>query len=199
MPRLLLTAAFLAAATPALAQVSTTKPADVKAGTYIVEPSHTRVLFIVSHMGFSDWYGNFTGVSGTLTLDPKHPAASAVNISIPVASVTTTNAVLDGELKASDWLGAATYPTITFKSASVTPTGPRSALIRGDLTLHGFTHPVTLDARFNGAGTNPLDRAYTVGFNATGRIKRSEFGVNKYVPLIGDDVTVTISAAFEKK
>src|SRR6266702_4138413 len=73
--------------------------ASVEAGAFNVEPMHTRVLFAVSHMGFSTWYGNFSDASGTLTLDPKAVGKSKVEIHVPVASVTTTNAKLDGELK----------------------------------------------------------------------------------------------------
>ena len=80
----------------------------------------------------------------------------------------------------------------------MTPTGPSTARIAGELTLHGVTRPVTLDARFVGAGTNPLDRSYTVGFEARGVIKRSDFGVSKYVPLVSDAVTMTLSGAFTK-
>ncbi len=69
----------------------------------------------------------------------------------------------------------------------------------GDFTLHGVTRPLTLHASFNGAGVNPLSKAYTVGFQGTGVIRRSDFGVTKYVPLVGDEVRITISAAFEKR
>jgi polyisoprenoid-binding protein YceI len=186
---------------PAFAQVPTadTNPAAAHAGSYSVEPGHTRVLFSINHMGFTTYYGNFTGVSGTLKLDPKKPAASSVEVSIPTASVSTTNTVLDGELKAADWFDAAKYPAITFKSTKITPTGHGGAKITGDLTMHGVTKPVVLTAKFNAGGVNPLDHNYTVGFDATTTLKRSAFGVAKYVPLVGDEVTVTISAAFEQK
>lgn len=202
-PRLFLALAPLAvlAAAPAVraeAPVANPAPGAARSGVYRVEPSHTRVQFTVSHMGFSDWYGDFTGVSGTLTLDPKAPARSQVSVSIPVASVTTTNATLDGELKSADWFDAARYPTIDFVSTKVTPTGPRTALIAGKLTFHGVTRPVVLKAAYLAGGTNPLSKAYTVGFNATTAIRRSDFGVKTYLPLIGDEVTLRISAAFEK-
>jgi polyisoprenoid-binding protein YceI len=172
---------------------------SVQAGAYKVEPSHTRMLFAVSHFGFTTWYGDFTGASGTLQLDPADPGRSQLQVSVPTASIATTNATLDGELKSADWFDAAKYPTITFKSRQVTPTGPTSADVAGDLTLHGVTRPVTLHARFNAAGVNPLDKAYTVGFEVSGKIKRSEFGVTKYAPMIGDDVDLIISAGFEKQ
>ena len=174
-------------------------PAAVQAGTYAVEPTHTRVLFSLSHLGFTTWYGDFTGASGSLTLDPKAAAASRLAVSVPTASITTTNAKLDDELKTPDWFDAAKYPTINFKSTAVTVTGPGQAEVAGELTLHGVTKPVTLKARFNGGGANPMSRAYTVGFEASGKIKRSDFGVSKYVPMVGDDVDLIISAAFEKK
>lgn len=196
-PALAAALAVLALAGPTLAQASH-DPASVKPGAYAVEPNHTRVRFAVSHLDFTTYWGDFTGVSGQLKLDPAKPAASQVSISIPTASVSTTNAVLDGELKSGDWLDAADYPAITFKSTSVEPTGPASARITGDLTLHGVTRPVVLDAKFNAAGVNPLDQHYTVGFDAVAHVTRSDFGVKKYVPLVGDQVDVIISAAFEK-
>lgn len=189
----------LSFAAPVLAQSTlVTEPAKVQAGAYKVEPSHTRVLFAVSHMGFSTWYGDFTGASGSLVLDPARPANSRLDVSVPTGSVSTTNSVLDGELKSADWFDAAKYPTITFKSRQVTVTAPGRADVAGDLTLHGVTKPVTLKAKFNAAGANPLSKAYTVGFEVSGKIKRSDFGVTKYVPVVGDDVDIIISAAFEK-
>jgi len=183
--------------TPAAAQVATTIASKVPAGTYAVEPYHTRILFDVSHMGFTTWYGNFTSASGTLAFDPKAPAKSALAISFPTGSVSTTNATLDGELKGAEWLNAAAYPTITFKSTRIVLLGHDRGEIVGDLTLHGVTRPVTLVARFNGGGVNPLDKKYTIGFDATGTLSRADFGVKTYEPLIGDKVGLMLSGAFE--
>ena len=190
-------AAFFALAAPAA--IAAGDASSVQAGTYSVEPGHTRVLFAVNHMGFSTWYGDFTGAKGTLVLDPKAPAQSKLAVTLPTASISTTNAVLDGELKAADWFDAAKYPTITFTSTKVTPTGADTAKVTGDLTLHGVTRPVTLDVKFHGAGPHPMTKAYTVGFDAHGSLKRSDFGVSKYIPVVGDEVEITISAPFEKK
>ncbi|HZU64855.1 MAG TPA: YceI family protein [Novosphingobium sp.] len=196
----LVAAAAILAASPAFAQTpGNAAPTAAKAGTYGVEPWHTRVQFSVDHMGFTDWFGDFTGISGQLVLDPAHAAADKVDITIPVASVSTTNTKLDGELKSADWFDAARYPEIHFVSTKVVRTGPAAALITGDLTFHGVTKPVTLAAHFHGAGVNPLSKGFTVGFDATTSIKRSDFGVKTYLPMIGDKVTLRISAAFEKK
>ncbi len=172
-------------------------PTEVKAGEYTVEPAHTRVLFAVSHMGFTTWYGEFTHVSGTLNLTPRSVGSSTLEIRIPTHTISTSNAKLDSELKSPQWLDAEKFPEIVFKAKQVELTGETSAKVTGDLTLHGVTRPVTLDVTFNGAGTNPLDKKYTVGFEVSSVIKRSDFGVKTYVPLIGDDVKIIISAAFE--
>jgi polyisoprenoid-binding protein YceI len=173
-------------------------PAKVKAGTYNVEPYHTQVLFSVLHFGFTNYYGNFSNVTGTLSVVPKTPSAMVVNISVPVSSVSTTSTKLDEELKSADWLDAAHYPNMVFRSTSVTPTGPTTADVAGTLTLHGVTKPLVLHATFNGAGVNMLDGKETIGFQLSGSLKRSAFGVTKYVPVVSDDVTLMIAAAFEK-
>lgn len=190
--------AALSLSTAAFAQASK-DPAAVQAGTYALETSHARVVFSLSHMGFSTWYGDFSGATGTLTLDPKALANAKLDISIPVASVTTTNAKVDEELKSPMWFDAAQFPTITFHSTQVAVTSPTTAKVTGDLTFHGVTKPTTLDVSFKGVGTNPLTKKVTIGFDATGALKRSDFGQKTYVPMIGDEVSLQISAPFEKK
>lgn len=195
----LLSAALLAAASlPALAQGSHT-PADVQAGEFTVDPNHTQIGFTVSHMGFSNFSGRLSGVSGTLSLAGGDHAASKLSVSVPANSFSTPVDKLNGELVSADWFDATKFPTITFTSTKVTSTGPDSATIEGNLTMHGVTKPITLSAKFIGVGANPMSKAYTVGFDATGTVKRSEFGVTKYVPVIGDDVELTLHGAFEKK
>jgi polyisoprenoid-binding protein YceI len=187
-------------ATPVLAQTPPTRdPAQIQAGTYVVDPNHTQVGWRVSHMGFSNYAGGFSDVSGTLDLQPKNPSAAKLTIKIPVASVTTTSAKLTDELKGDQWLDAAKFPEMTFVSTKVTPEGKDKAKVTGNLTLHGVTKPVTLDVTLVGAGVNPLSKKVTVGFDATGTLKRSEFGVKTYVPLIGDDLHLTIAGAFERQ
>ena len=170
-------------------------PSAVTAGRYAVEPVHTRLQFTVSHLGMTHWYGDLTGASGALVIDPKNPAAAKLDVTLPVASVSTTNATLDEELRGPQWLDARAHPTIRFTSAHIVRTDPRTAVVTGDLTFHGVTKPVTLSVVFNGAGTDPIASAYTVGFDGTATIHRSDFGVKTYVPLIGDAVEIRISAA----
>jgi polyisoprenoid-binding protein YceI len=170
-----------------------------QAGRYKLETSHARVLFSVSHAGLSTWYGEFPGAVGELQLDPSNPARSHLEVSVQTAGVTTTSSILDEELRGAKWFDATRFPTISFRSRTITPTGPHDANVQGDLTMHGITKTVTLHAHFNKAGINPFAKTYTVGFEVSGKIKRSEFGVSEDVPLIGDDVTLIISAPFEKQ
>jgi polyisoprenoid-binding protein YceI len=184
---------------PVLAEGPASDPAKVEAGTYAVEPGHTMVVFGVSHMGFTTYYGSFTGASGSLELSTEKPDSSRLSVSVATASVMVPSDKLKEELKSADWLDAAKFPEVTFHSTSIKRTGKDSATVMGELTLHGVTKPVTLTAHFMGAGTNPIDKKYTVGFEVNGKIMRSEFGVKTYVPLIGDEVDLRISGAFEKQ
>lgn len=200
--RFLLAALLTTAVSPAFAQMPpppTRDPAKVEAGSFAVEPAHTRVLFSVSHLGFTTYYGDFTTVSGTLDFNPKAPVASALSVSIPINTVSTTSPKLDGELKSNDWLDATAFPTATFKSTKIVVTGRDEGQVTGELTLHGVTKTETFTVKFNGGGLNPLSKKYTVGFEVSGKIHRSDFGVKKYVPLVGDEVGLIISAAFEKQ
>ena len=202
VPALLLAAAV---ATPLLAQMAMPDqlhgagtPTDVKAGTYALEPMHTQVAFSVSHMGISPFAGTFSGGSGTLTIDPAKPDTASVSVTIPTTSVQTTAPKLTEELNSADWLDTTKFPTASFKSTSVRSMNG-GAEIAGTLTLHGVTKPVTLRARFFGAATNPMSKKASVGFLGRIAIKRSDFGVTKYVPLVSDETVLVINAAFEKQ
>jgi polyisoprenoid-binding protein YceI len=98
----------------------------------------------------------------------------------------------------ADFFDAAKFPNATFTSTKVTASGT-SATVVGNLTLKGVTKPVTLAVKFTGAGANPMSKAVTVGFSATGTIKRSDFGINYGVPAVGDQVDLVLTGAFEKK
>lgn len=190
--------AFGLLANTASAQV-VTSAAQAQSGTYDVEPGHTQVGFSVLHFGFTNYLGMFSNVSGTLKLDTKNPASSKLSVSIPVNSVQTTSTKLNDELKGDQWFDTAKFPSATFESTSVRVTGRNDAIVTGNLTLHGVTKPETLKVHFIGAGVNALDKKYTTGFEATGTIKRSDFGVKMYVPYVSDDVQLHIAGAFEKQ
>lgn len=176
----------------------------VTAGTYAADPAHSLIGWEVSHFGFNDYFGIFGDVAGTLTIDPANLSAAKVDVTIPVANVTTASkALTDHLLRAGkdggkpDFFGPAPAPA-RFVSTSVKAEGTK-ATITGDLTLNGVTKPVTLEAEFTGAGTNPFNKKATIGFEADAEIKRSDFGVNYGIPFVSDEVELDISVAFEKQ
>lgn len=204
-------AAAFAATLPLEAQQAPQRPgsksvAAITGGTYQADPNHTLVGWRVDHFGFSPYFGLIGDISGTLVLDPKNPQAAKVDVTIPVAKVTTASAGLTahllrpaGENGKADFFGAAPAPA-RFVSTAVHVHGPDQAHISGDLTLNGVTRPVVLDAQFYGAGKAPamMGGKENVGFTAKATIKRSDFGVGYAVPLVSDEVTLDIAAAFQK-
>ena len=205
----ILTAATLAVATPVIAQQDSGVPgaADVSrvtAGNYAADPRHTLIGWRVDHFGFNDYFGLFGDVSGTLSLDPKNPNASKVEITIPLSKVLTASEGLTKHLlkpaeagKPADFFGAAPADA-RFVSTIVVAKG-QTAKITGNLTLNGVTRPVTLDTRFSGAGANPYSKKETVGFHATATIKRSDYNIAFAIPAVSDEVRLDISVAFEKQ
>jgi polyisoprenoid-binding protein YceI len=186
--------AFALVATPLLAQA----PANVPSGTYSVDTGHTQVLFTVMHLGISEYTGEFTQPTGSLTLDAANPGNSKVEVTFPIAKVSTTVTALNDHLQKPEFFDAAKFPEGKFVSTKVTVNGT-SATIAGNLTLKGVTKPVTLQAKFTGGGPHPMSKKPNVGFTATTTIKRSEFGVNYGIPMVSDDVKIVINAAFEQK
>lgn len=179
-------------------------PSRVTVGTYAADPNHSLIGWEVSHFGFNDYYGIFGDVAGTLELDPANPDAAKVDVTIPVANVTTASKGLTAHLLRAgkdggkpDFFGPAPAAA-RFVSTSVKADGMK-ATITGDLTLNGVTRPVTFEAEFVGAGTNPYNKKATVGFEAETEIKRSDFGVNYAIPFVSDEVELDISVAFEKQ
>lgn len=192
--------ALVLAAVPASSQMPKEPPGKpdvsrVVAGTYPIEPQHTQVRFTVMHLGFTPYSGFFSGASGSLTIDPARPDAARVSIEVPMNSVWVTVPKLTEELRSPMFFDPAKYPTMKFVSDHVTVNGMH-ATISGQLTMHGQTHPLTLEASFVGAGTMMGKR--TIGFTATGTLKRSDYGINVGVPLVSDEVKIDIAAAFER-
>jgi polyisoprenoid-binding protein YceI len=169
----------------------------VQAGTYQSDPSHSLVGFRVNHFGFNDYFGVFGDVAGTLVIDPANPSAAKVDVTVPLSGLSTASAKLSDHMKGADFFDAEKFPSVRFVSTKVTVDGT-SAMIEGDLTIRGVTKPVTLEADFTGAGTNPYVKKETIGFEATTVIKRSDFGMNYGVPFVSDEVRLGITAAFEK-
>lgn len=208
--RFIALAATLALAAPLVAQQAmqvpgSKNPALVTGGSYTADPGHTLVEWTVDHLGFTPYFGIFGDVTGTLTLDPKNLSAAKVDVAIPVSKVTTASSGLTSHLLRAaqaggkpDFFGA-NPADARFVSTRVVATG-QTAKVTGNLTLNGVTKPVTLDASFYGAGKAPAQMGgkESVGFEATGAIKRSDFGIAYGIPVVSDEVKLKIVAAFEK-
>lgn len=196
-----LAALALPLSVPTAAQMPLTAPgapiaSRVVAGTYAIDAAHSQVLFTVNHLGFSIYTGEFTNPSGTLTIDPRKPSAATLDVRFPIKDVHTTVAALDAHLQKPEFFDAAKFPVARFVSTRVVASG-MNATIFGDLTLKGVTKPVILKARFIGAGPAPMGPPkVNIGFAATASIKRSDFGIRYGVPLVSDEVDLTINAAF---
>jgi polyisoprenoid-binding protein YceI len=175
----------------------TSDPTQVRAGAYRLDPAHGKITWSLSHLGFSTYYGQITDVSGEATLDPKEPGKSRLSVTVGIDSVSGLNPKLDQHLKTPDFFDAAKYPTATFTATSVEPTSPTTARVNGDLTLRGVTKPVAFDATFNQAGLSPVDKRYTVGFDGRTVLKRSDFGINAFLPILGDEVSLRLEGEFK--
>jgi polyisoprenoid-binding protein YceI len=161
--------------------------------TYKLDPGHTNVLFSWNHFGFSNPTANLGLGDGTLVFDEKNPAKSSVEVTLPLANLVTHVTKLDEHLKKPDFFDADKYPTATFKSTKVQAVGGNKYKITGDLTVHGVTKPVVLDATLNKSGVHPMMKVQTVGFDATATVKRSDFGMGAYVPNVSDDIKIRIT------
>ena len=195
------TASTAKAAAPASGEpVLDPAKSDAPAGAYKLDPAHSTVVFRLSHLGFSKYTASFAKLEGRLTYDPAHPDQIQVSAVIDPKSLTlpTPPAGFHDTLTGKDWLDAAKYPTITFRSTKVTPTGANTAKVTGDFTLHGVTKPVVLDATFNGGyAANAYDGA-RVGFSGKTTIRRSDYGMGYGIPApgtnmgVGDELDVSI-------
>lgn len=161
---------------------------------FTLDPSHSQVVFSYNHLGYSTTYGMFSGFEGEIMFDQEDPANSSVSVSMPVRSMLTGWEKRFEHFMSDDFFGATDGDMVTFTSTGIEVTGENTAMITGDLTMNGMTKSVVLDASLNQAAGHPMkDGQPWAGFDATTTIKRSDFGVDKFAPHVGDKVDVLIS------
>jgi polyisoprenoid-binding protein YceI len=182
-------------AAPALAQAPAL-PAMLQglpAGRYTIDPAQTFARFRVRYLGINHVDGTVPGASGTITIDPANLSDLALDVVMPATGIATQDGTFDDELKGPGLFDVAHYPTIRFAGHRLTPTGPNTARIEGEVTMHGVTRPLLLDATFTlASGTTGLS------VNASGTLHRSEFGMTKYAPFVNDDVKIAITAVLNR-
>ncbi|MGR3485940.1 MAG: YceI family protein [Paracoccaceae bacterium] len=178
----------LAAATALLAAPVLAEPMP-----FVLDSSHSQVVFNYDHLGFSRTYGMFSGFEGEIMFDEADPANSSVTVSMPVMSMFTGWEQRDSHFMSGDFFGAEEGDMITFTSTAIEVTGEDTALITGDLSMNDNTMEVVLDAKLNKSDTHPMAQAPWLGFEATTTLLRSDFGVGAFAPMVGDEVEVLIS------
>jgi polyisoprenoid-binding protein YceI len=183
--RYFITALFLC-----LMSVSASARAEIEA--YEFELPHTRVLFSVGHLGFSNSHGMFRDIEGGFEFNRSEPEKSKIDVTIKTASVDMGDAPWDKAVKGADYLNAEKFPVMSFVSRKIAITGDKTGRITGDLTLLGVTKPVTLDVTFNKADKHPFSGKYVAGFSADGSINRSDFGMTSSIPFVSDKVDIRI-------
>jgi polyisoprenoid-binding protein YceI len=160
--------------------------------TYTFDTVHSRVGFYVNHLGFSNSLGQFKVGDGAFQFDADDWSKSAVGVAIPVSSLELGDATWNTHISSPDFLDAAQYPQITFRSSRLEKTDATHGKLYGELTIHGVTRPAVLDLRVNQIGEHPKRKTQAAGFTATTTVRRSEFGVAAYVPAVADEVEVRI-------
>lgn len=206
MKRLLLTTGLVAAL--GLSAMHSVHAADtpyneMPAGVYNLDETHAQLIWKVSHLGLSNYTARFTSFDADLTFDPANLENSSLTATIDPTSIKTDYPYPEKKdfdkklVEGKEWFNATEFPEIKFESKELTVTGENTGTMMGHLTFLGVTKPVTLDITFNGAmASQPFSSKPTLGFSATGSLKRSEWGMGTYVPNIGDEVQIMIEAEF---
>lgn len=172
---------------------------QLRKGQYQLDPSHTSVLFKVSHLNLSTYIGRFNQMDASLDFDPDKLTQTNLQATVSTSSVDVNNKSLEDSLRGDTWFDSERFPQATFKTISVEALEKANEfLFNAEMTLKGITKPIQFKATFHGGANNLLTGYYTIGFSATGSIKRSEFGIDEYIPMVGDNVDIEIYAEFQK-
>lgn len=166
--------------------------AQAAPNTYKLDPNHTQVIASWNHFGYSNPIANFGNVDGTLVYDADKVEASSVNVTLPISGLDALVPDLTKHIQSADFFDAAKWPNATFKSTKVEKGEGNKLKVTGDLTIRDVTKPVVLDVTLNKAGQGRNGEP-KVGFSATTTIKRSEFGVAKFIPNVSDEIELRIT------
>ncbi|MGI9595358.1 MAG: YceI family protein [Acidimicrobiales bacterium] len=171
----------------------------IEGGQWSLDPAHSAIEFAVRHLGISTVRGRFTEAAATLVVGEALDSSS-LSAEIQMASVSTGNTDRDGHLQSTDIFNVETQPTMSFQSSSITETGSGAYRVSGDMTINGRTNTESFDATFFGTETFPMDGSTRAGFEATGQIDKTDYGIDFNVPLteggfmLSDKIDVTIHA-----
>ncbi|MBX2848405.1 MAG: YceI family protein [Acidiferrobacterales bacterium] len=184
--------------TPLITPKVKTDIATLKAGQYSLDKSHATVLFKVQHLGLSTYVGRFNEFDATLEFDPQNIQAAKLEAIIEMASLDINDDDLEKDLMGRSWFDQKSYPQARFTTISVTPITDNSFTFTGELDWRGVKKPIDMTVTFNGGANNILTGKYTLGFSAKGSFKRAEFGMNDFIPLVGNEINIEAFAEFQK-
>jgi polyisoprenoid-binding protein YceI len=166
--------------------------------TWNLDKAHAKLGFSITHMMISDVEGSFNTFTSTVTSSKEDFSDAVVEMTADVNSVNTGNSSRDNHIKGEDYFDAAKYPVITFKSTSFKKIDDKNYKVTGDLTMHGVTKSIELNALCN-TTTHPMTHKPVAGFKITGKIKRTDFGVGSASAMLGSEVTIVANAEFAKQ
>lgn len=168
------------------------------AGTYTDENGHAYIQFSYDHQGYSRPILRWSEFDATVTFDPAAPENSTLNVTIPAASIDSMVPAFDDHLKSADFFDVETYPTISFVSTGLDINPDGTGTITGDLTVKDITRSITFDGKINKVGKNFRSGVDMFGISGTGMMKRSDYGVGKFAPNVGDEVQLVMEVEFQK-
>lgn len=175
-----------------------TELVKLRGGEFSLDPKHSFLLFKVNHLGLSTYVGRFNTIQATLDFDPANLAATRLDGVVEMSSIDTGDTELDELLMEPAWFDVAQFPQGTFTTTAIEEQDNSTFTIIGDLTLRGISQSVRMNGKFNGGADNLITRRYTIGFTATGSFNRSDFGIDNFSALVGDEVQLEIFAEFLK-
>ncbi len=162
------------------------------ADKYEFDKSHTKILFYINHLGYSETIGEFTDYDGNFTFDQTKPEESSIDVTLKPSGIRTSSSKLDSELQGEKFFKSDQFPTIKFVSKKVKKTGENTGEVDGVVTMLGVSKPTKLIVRFNKADYHPFTKNFVAGFSASATLKRSDFGMKEYLPLVGDEVRIEV-------
>lgn len=165
---------------------------------YRVDPQHSFVVWRVDHLGFSTQTGKWPA-TGFILLNKNDPTKSKVDITIKIANLITGIEELNNHLKKPIFFDAEKYPTATFVSHKIKLLSKNKAEVEGSLTIHGVTKPIKLNVFLNKMGKNPVNEKMSVGFSTKTSIKRSDYNIKGFLPMVGDKVHLAIDVEAQKE
>ncbi|WP_440904447.1 YceI family protein [Catenovulum sp. SX2] len=175
-----------------------TDMAVFKSGDFQLDTAHSSLVFKVKHMGLSYFVGRFNQFDANLAFDATKPEQAKLGAVVDMTSLDVVDDNFEETIKSDEWLDTEKFPKAYFETSSAKQINSETLIFNGNLTFLGVTKPVDVAVKFHGAGTNLLTYSYTIGFSAEMKFNRSDFGLDKYIPTVGDEILIEVEAEFQR-